>query len=67
MLPALAAIVEFVKWAAPKLPGLVPLLHAYAAEMNLGTPPDLAAWDKVQAEGDAQLRLELERRATVPE
>ena len=51
----LDVLVGFAKFAGPALPGLVGKVHEYAAALQLGTPPDLAAWDGVDAKIDAKL------------
>ncbi len=53
----LELLVSFLTFAIPKLPGLIPVVKDFWGANKLGPmPPDLQAWDTIDAQTDADLR-----------
>lgn len=48
-------LLQFARFAVPLLPGLFPVLKDFWGKNNLGPmPPDVAAWDAVDAKIDKE-------------
>ncbi len=48
-------LLQFIRFAAPFLPGLFPVLKDFWGQNNLGPlPPDISAWENVDARIDKE-------------